>query len=53
MKETGHISKSQYSGTLKNSTCLKCGKSLNNKSRLEQDQHKEQCSKQTKLFDDK
>jgi hypothetical protein len=57
MKETGHISKSQYPGTKKNSICSKCGKSLNNKTRLQQDQHLEdhilqdiENSKQEKLF---
>ena len=43
-------SKSQYSGTLNNSVCNRCGKSLNNKSRIEQDLHEESCKSQTKLI---
>jgi len=48
---------SQYSGTLKNSVCSKCGKNLNNKTRVQQDQHLEdhklediEANKQKKLF---
>jgi len=48
---------SQYSGTLKNSVCSKCGKNLNNKTRIQQDQHLEdhrlvdiESSKQRRLF---
>ena len=40
---------SQYSGTLKNSICIRCGKDLNNKDRIEQDLHEKECRKQTKL----
>ena len=42
-------SKSQYSGTLKNSVCSKCGMILNNKTREQQDQHLTQCVKQKTL----
>lgn len=41
---------SQYSGTFKNSMCIRCGKDLNNKNREEQDQHELKCKKQEKLF---
>ncbi len=41
---------SQYSGTLKNSICSRCGKNLNNKNRDEQDAHQIECLKQEKLF---
>ena len=44
--------KSQYTGTLKNSVCTRCKKSLNNKSRIQQDQHEKQCLQQSKLFED-
>lgn len=51
------ISKSQYHGTLKDSICSKCGKHLNNLTRIQQDQHVEnhrlediEESKQKKLF---
>ena len=44
------ISKSQYPGTLKNTVCTRCGKELNNKTRLQQDAHEELCKKQGKLF---
>ena len=43
-------SKSQYNGTLKNSVCTNCGKSLNHLSRIEQDLHEESCKSQTKLI---
>ena len=33
------ISKSQYSGTLKDSKCTFCGKDLNNMTREQQDKH--------------
>ena len=42
---------SQYTGTLKNSVCLRCGKNLNNKSRTQQDQHEKQCIQQKKIFE--
>lgn len=32
---------SQYPGTLKNSVCSRCGKNLNSKTRVQQDQHLE------------
>lgn len=48
---------SQYSGTLKDSICTVCGVHLNNKSRLQQEQHledhkkeEEEAKKQEKLF---
>ena len=41
---------SQYNGTLKDSMCTRCGKSLNNKTREQQDDHETQCLKQEKLF---
>lgn len=41
---------SQYSGTLKNTICQRCGKDLNNKNRIEQDKHEEECKKQQKLY---
>ncbi len=44
------ISKSQYSGTLKNTICTICNKCLNNLNREEQDLHEINCKKQTKLF---
>jgi len=57
MKETGDISRSQYSGTLKNSVCSRCEKNLNNLTRVQQDQHIEdhklqdiEDKKQQKLF---
>lgn len=40
---------SQYSGTLKDSHCTRCGKDLNNKNRDEQDAHEIECKKQEKL----
>jgi len=43
-------SKFAYSGTLKYSTCTRCGANLNNKTRLEQDEHVIECIKQQKLF---
>jgi len=50
MKETGSISKSQYAGTTKDSTCSRCLKDMNNLSRKQQDQHEINCKKQEKLF---
>ena len=44
--------KSQYVGTLKNSVCSRCRKSLNSKTRLEQDQHEKLCILQSKLDED-
>lgn len=41
---------SQYNGTTKNSSCTRCGKDLNTKTREEQDAHGIECSKQEKLF---
>lgn len=48
---------SQYTGTLKDSICSRCGVHLNNKTRLQQDQHLEDhkqedidAVKQRKLF---
>ena len=48
---------SQYSGTTKNSFCTKCSKDMNNKTRIQQDQHLEdhrlqdiEDKKQGKLF---
>ncbi|UVF62255.1 hypothetical protein [Nitrososphaeria virus YSH_1032793] len=49
MKETGSISKSQYSGTLKNTVCTNCLKSLNHLDRVKQDLHEIECKKQSKL----
>lgn len=43
------ISKSQYNGTLKDSRCTRCGKNMNNKTRIEMDVHAEECIKQEKL----
>lgn len=37
-----NISKSQYPGTCKDSVCKKCGKHLNNLTRVQQDGHAEQ-----------
>ncbi len=55
MEETGNISKSQYSGTLKNSICNICNNSVSNLNREEQDKHAEKCLKdkqqQKTLFD--
>jgi len=51
MKETGNISRSQYTGTKKDTICSRCGANLNNKSRLEQDQHEVNCKEQKKLFE--
>ena len=51
MQETGNISKSQYSGTKKDTICKRCNENLNNKSREEQDQHEIICKKQQKLFE--
>lgn len=51
LKETGNISKSQYAGTKKNTTCSRCGIELNKKTRLEQDQHEIECKQQKKLFE--
>ena len=42
--------RSQYSGTTKNSFCTRCGKDMNNKTRVEQDTHEIECLKQEKLF---
>ena len=49
--------RSQYSGTTKNSFCSRCGKDMNNKNRIQQDQHLEdhrlqdiEDKKQEKLF---
>ena len=39
----------EYSGTLKDSKCNLCGKDMNNKTRLQQDEHIKECRKQTKL----
>jgi len=44
------ISKSQYSGTLKESKCIICGKELNGMTRLKQDEHAKKCLGQTKLI---
>ncbi len=44
------VSKSQYSGTLKNTVCTRCGKNLSSYTRLEQDEHGEKCKIQEKLF---
>lgn len=44
------ISKSQYSGTLKDSKCTFCGKKLNNMTRIEQDEHVQTHRGQTKLI---
>ena len=44
------LNSSQYSGTLKNSICTRCKKSLNNKTREQQDEHETQCLMQEKLF---
>jgi hypothetical protein len=41
---------SQYNGTLKNSICHRCKKSLNNLNRLEQDEHEKKCLQQKTLF---
>jgi hypothetical protein len=48
MKETGDISKSQYSGT-KTSWCTKCFKNLNNLTREQQDIHEKTCLDQRRL----
>lgn len=45
----GNFPKSQYPGTLKNSVCKYCNKSLNNRNRIEQDKHEMECKKQTKI----
>ena len=44
------ISKSQYSGTLKESKCTICGKELNGMNRIKQDEHAKRCLGQTKLI---
>jgi len=44
------ISRSQYKGTTKNTICIKCGIDLNNKTRLEQDEHEKNCKKQKTLI---
>lgn len=43
-------SKSQYSGTTKNSVCGKCNSNLNKMTRLEQDEHLRKCAAQKTLF---
>ena len=45
------ISKSQYPGTTKNTICTRCNVSLNNKTRLEQDEHEKNCKMQKKLLE--
>jgi len=44
------VSKSQYSGTLKDSRCEFCGKQLNNLTRIEQDKHAETHKGQKRLI---
>jgi len=44
------ISKSQYSGTKKNSICSKCNRPLNNLKAEDQEKHLIECKKQEKLF---
>ena len=44
------ISKSQYSGTLKDSKCTICGKELNGANRIKQDEHAKKCRGQMKLI---
>jgi len=58
MKETGNISKSQYTGTKKNSICSVCNQPVNHLNRVQQDKHLEVClkkkeeqKKQKTLFD--
>lgn len=43
-------SKSQYSGTLKDSICTFCGKHLNNMTREQQDKHSQSHEGQGKLI---
>ncbi len=43
------ISKSQYTGTLKDSRCTFCGKDLNNNTREQQDNHVKTHEGQTRL----
>ena len=57
MKETGDISKSQYTGTTKRGTCVICGKDVSKFSWEKQNQHAIDCQnkleeehKQTRLF---
>ena len=50
MDIVGNPSKSQYSGTLKNTICTRCKKSLNHMNRIQQDEHEIECKKQTKLL---
>ncbi len=44
------ISKSQYSGTLKDSKCTFCGKDLNSMTRGQQDKHAQSHVGQSKLI---
>lgn len=50
MDITGKPSRSQYSGSLKDTICTICGKSLNNMNRIEQDKHGKKCKEQTRLM---
>ena len=47
---TAPKSRSQYSGTLKDTLCTRCGKNLNNMNRLQQDDHEAECVQQKRLL---